>query len=92
MDLPKVPPVQSLLDFGGRAVLVTGAGGGILAGIAERFAQAGAAVAVHYHSNPAPAEQLAAQIRGGAAGRSRCRPISATSMRWPSASSRQPRS
>lgn len=40
-------PVASLLDFTGRVVLVTGAAGGLGAGIADRFAEAGARVVRH---------------------------------------------
>ena len=55
-----------LPDLTGTIVLVTGASGGIGAGIAGRFAAAGAAVVLHYHRNRAAAEALAARI--GAAG------------------------
>ena len=41
------PPVDSLLDLGGRVALVTGAGGTIGGGIARRLHEAGAAVVVH---------------------------------------------
>ncbi|MFG2789169.1 SDR family NAD(P)-dependent oxidoreductase [Streptomyces sp. NPDC048419] len=49
-----------LLD--GQAALVTGAGGGIGRGIALRFAQEGAAVALHCRTALAPARELAARI------------------------------
>ena len=39
-----VPRVADLLDFAGRTVVVTGASGGIGAGIVRRFAEAGANV------------------------------------------------
>lgn len=59
-----VPP-----DLSGTAALVTGASGGIGRGIALRFAEAGAAVAVHYHRNAEPAAALVAEIEaaGGTA-------------------------
>ena len=41
------PPVAALLDLTGRVALVTGASGGVGAGIAGRFAEAGASVVVH---------------------------------------------
>lgn len=63
------PAVSSLLDLSGRIALVTGAGAGIGAGIAARFAEAGASVLVHYRSNAAGAGQLVEDIieRGGRA-------------------------
>lgn len=56
------PPVSRLLDLSGRAVIVTGASGGIGAGIARRLAEAGAAVACHYRSGREAAQDLAADI------------------------------
>jgi len=46
-----IPDLNSLLDFRERVVIVTGASGGLGQGIAQRFAQAGAQVVVHYHAN-----------------------------------------
>ncbi len=60
------PPVASLLDLSGRVVLVTGAAGGIGAGIARRLAEAGATVAVHAHTQRAAADAVAASLGGGA--------------------------
>ncbi|GGL98591.1 glucose 1-dehydrogenase [Streptomyces fumigatiscleroticus] len=47
----------------GQTALVTGAGGAIGRGIALRFAQEGAAVALHCRTSVAPAEELAGRIR-----------------------------
>ncbi len=56
------PPVKDLLDFRGVVVVVTGASAGIGAGIARRFAEAGADVVVHYRGNQAGARTVAAEI------------------------------
>jgi NAD(P)-dependent dehydrogenase (short-subunit alcohol dehydrogenase family) len=55
-------PISSLLDFRGKTALVTGAGSGIGAGIARRFAEAGARVVVHYRTSQAQAEAVASEI------------------------------
>jgi 3-oxoacyl-[acyl-carrier protein] reductase len=54
------------MDFGleGSAVLVTGASGGIGSATATALASEGAKVGVHYHSNAAAAETVAAQVGG----------------------------
>ena len=57
-----VPPPDQLLDFTDRAVLVTGASKGIGAGIALRFAEAGANVAVNYNTSAEEAEAVVNQI------------------------------
>ncbi|MFI0842961.1 SDR family NAD(P)-dependent oxidoreductase [Mesorhizobium sp. IMUNJ 23232] len=57
------PPVASLLDLSGRTAIITGASGGIGAGIARRFGEAGANVVCHYNSNRDSAERVAEAIR-----------------------------
>lgn len=60
-----VPPVATLLDYTGRTVIVTGvSGGGIGAGLVRRFAEAGANLVIHYHSDAAGAAALAAAAGG----------------------------
>jgi NAD(P)-dependent dehydrogenase (short-subunit alcohol dehydrogenase family) len=58
MPLPisTVPAVSALLHLSGRVALVTGASGTIGAGIARRFAEAGAHVIAHYGRHRAAAE------------------------------------
>jgi 3-oxoacyl-[acyl-carrier protein] reductase len=51
-----------MIDLTGRVALVTGASGGIGRGIALRFAEAGSAVAVHYHRNEERAAAVVAEI------------------------------
>ena len=52
-------PISKLLDLSNRTVLVTGASGGIGAGIARRLIDAGANVALHCSHNLKAAESLA---------------------------------
>jgi NAD(P)-dependent dehydrogenase (short-subunit alcohol dehydrogenase family) len=56
--------MAELLDFTGRTVLVTGASGGVGAGIARVFAQAGASVLLHYREGRERAERLCAELPG----------------------------
>lgn len=59
-----VPSINSLLDFTGKAVIVTGASQGIGAGIALRFAEAGASVVVHYRGGESGANEIVDKIKG----------------------------
>ncbi len=65
----QTPAPHELLDFSGKVVLVTGAGSGIGRAIALRFAQAGAAVSLHYRDSEAGAQSAADEIvdQGGRA-------------------------
>ena len=51
--------------FSGRVALVTGASGGIGAALSLRLAGAGAAVVLHFASNPDPARRVAEEIGSG---------------------------
>ena len=59
---PAPPAVGELLDFAGKVALVTGASSGIGRGIAARFAEAGARVMAHYHSNATSAQMVVERI------------------------------
>lgn len=71
------PPAASLLDFRGKVVLITGAGSGIGNGIARRFAEAGAAVAIAYQHSQQGALDLAGAI-AGRGGKARAIPCDVT--------------
>jgi len=58
----KIPRVDQLLDLSGKVALVTGSGRGIGSGIAVRLAEAGADVAVHYHSSKESAQHTARAV------------------------------
>ncbi|WP_435869930.1 SDR family NAD(P)-dependent oxidoreductase [Amycolatopsis mediterranei] len=66
-----MPPAPGLPDLSGKIACVTGASGVIGRGIALRFAEAGAAVAVH-HRRPGAADDVVAAIEaaGGRLARS----------------------
>jgi len=57
-----VPHPHDLLDLTGRLAIVTGASQGIGAGIASRFATAGARVVVHYRRDRQAAKHVVARI------------------------------
>jgi len=52
-------------DFVNKNVLVTGASRGVGRAIAQRFAESGARVAIHYHKNRQAAERTFADLPGG---------------------------
>jgi NAD(P)-dependent dehydrogenase (short-subunit alcohol dehydrogenase family) len=58
----RIPKIEELLDFRGKTIIVTGASGGIGAGIVRRFAEAGANLVVHYRSDKSGAAKLLKEI------------------------------
>ena len=60
--LMPIPSPAQLLDFRGKTVIVTGASAGVGAGIARRFAQAGADVVVAYRRNERGAQAVVKDI------------------------------
>jgi 3-oxoacyl-[acyl-carrier protein] reductase len=74
-----------LFDLTGRVAVITGAGVGIGAGIAYRFAQAGAAIVINYRSHEEEARIVAAEVekigrqvlvvQADVSKSARCRPI-----------------
>jgi glucose 1-dehydrogenase len=59
-------------SLAGAAAIVTGASSGIGYAIASRLAVDGAAVAINYHSQREPAEQLRGEIERSGGVRRRC--------------------
>jgi NAD(P)-dependent dehydrogenase (short-subunit alcohol dehydrogenase family) len=59
-----VKEVINMMEFEGKKVLVTGSSRGIGEAIARSFAEQGANVALHYHTNQAKAEKVAASLPG----------------------------
>jgi NAD(P)-dependent dehydrogenase (short-subunit alcohol dehydrogenase family) len=57
-----VPAPQQLLNLVGKVAVITGAGSGIGSGIAIRFAQAGADVAINYRTSERGAQEVASKI------------------------------
>lgn len=57
-----LPAPPELLDLTGTVTVVTGASGGIGAGIARRVAAAGGMVVLHHRGNKAAVEELAAEL------------------------------
>lgn len=57
------PKYEDLLNLAGKVAVITGASQRIGAGIARRFAAAGARVVVHYRSNERQAGELVASLR-----------------------------
>ncbi|MBE7555238.1 MAG: 3-oxoacyl-ACP reductase FabG [Anaerolineales bacterium] len=57
-----IPHPHNLFNFSNKVALITGSGGGLGAGIALRFAEAGAAVVVNYRSSAAGAQVVVGQI------------------------------
>ena len=59
------PDITTALDFNGKVVLITGGSRGIGAGIARRFAEAGASVVVSYAQSAQAAHEVVEQIGAG---------------------------
>ena len=59
----KIPAFTSLFDFSGKSVLITGGDKGIGRGIALRFTEAGADIAVTYRNGRAGAEEVCREAR-----------------------------
>ncbi len=60
--MTSLPAPRDLIDLTGSVTLVTGAGGGLGAGIARRFAAAGSSIVLHHRSSAPAVEQLAAEL------------------------------
>ena len=64
MNRANIPATGELLDLTGATALVTGASGNIGGAIAERLAEAGASLILHFHRNETAVTELAARLGG----------------------------